>query len=105
VAPGSSEGAGSVVDNADRRQARRHHRRVTIAVTVGLLAMVGAGIFVSVRGYKSTVSGAKDRDFNSFTARPGVTIDNAIGITADVRSVSPEDQTAKVRLHFLLFGR
>jgi len=95
-----------VVNDADRRTARRHHRRVTIAVTVGLLTMVGAGIFVSVHGYKSTVSGAKDREFNAYTAPPRVTINNAaIDVTADVRSVSPADQTAQVRLRFYPSGR
>jgi hypothetical protein len=89
-----------VVESGRKHRWRPSHRLVVALILVGLLVVAAAGAFLSYRGYNSSsepsLNDLKEEDFALTTKHLHYT--NSVAVLATVRSVSPDQRTAVVRL-------
>jgi hypothetical protein len=94
-----------VVESGRKHRWRPSHRLTVALILIGLLVVAAAGAFLSYRGYNSSGEPKYNpTEKNVALTSKRFTDTNSVVVIATVRSVSPDQRTAVVRLRPVPFG-
>jgi hypothetical protein len=94
-----------VVDNGRKHRWRPSHRLIVALILIGLLVVAGAGAWLSYRGYNSSSEPSYNNvKISDVAVTPHFDTKNSVVVLASVRSVSPDERTAVVRLRPVALG-